>query len=492
MISDIRALLHKALKRARLESTIARNSFFLLVSETLARCITLVVTMILARYLLPAGMGLLKFVVSYGILLGIGMELGLTRVSIREAARIPRQSLGKLLGTIAYARAGASVATFAVIGASLLPIINPHLDSYRRGLILLWSCSLMFQAFRRNAEVVFFGLQELKYQAILAVVNRAVAAVAILVAIAMHGHVGAVIGCYVFADFVDAVAASIIVRKRFLVRPDYKVDTRAILRLVGAGAPFALQLLAGQIYYYIDTVLLKYLYPGTQLAAEQEIGYYSSAFQVVLTMLFIPISISNAVYPALSKAYHEDRSRMRSLFSHNYNLFLLGGVPVAVFFFLFRVEFIVLIFKKDFLPAAPMLACVVWTLPLMFLTLPLGNYLAAADKQKIVTWSAFANAVFNVAFNFYMIPRFRGIGASIATMATELFCLLTLLPFVLREDIDAFEKRRLGKIAALQAVCIGISIAAANANVLIRLAVFGMTALASGVWAYLLLERRRK
>jgi O-antigen/teichoic acid export membrane protein len=483
-------LIRTALRRAGMESTIARNSLFLLASEVLARALSLVVSVMLFRYLKPEGAGTLRFVVSYGILFAVVAEMGISRAAVRQMAREHDTRLRALLGDISMVRSGLNAMLLLLIWLSLLVPPGSRLDPTTRILVFLWSWSLVFQANRRNSEIVFQGLQRMHYHGLFLVMNRLVALVLMVGVIVARGGLVAVMCAYLVADLVDWALSAWFVRRHF-ARPSYSREWLPKLALLAAGFPFALQLFAGQIYYYLDTVMLKYLLPRGGGQVEAEIGLYSSAYQVVLTFLFVPVSVCNAVFPALSRAFHEDRARMRSLFAHTFGFMALAGMPMAVAFFSLRSELLPLLFGKAFRPAVPMLAVVVWALPLVFVNTALGTLLAASDRQRMVTIASFAGTAFKVAINCFLIPRFGGFGTSAALVVTEAFSLALLLLFVSRTERGVFEGRTLAGIAALHACGAGALLWADGGGPGMRVLLLSLYLAACGLAAKRLIARRR-
>lgn len=439
------------LTRFGLGSTIARNSVFLMGAEVLSRVINLALNVVLYRYLQPEGAGVMRFAMSYGVLLALMTEFGLTRAAVLQVARGTGEELPAILGRVGALRAVLAGGFLAVTALSLFTPLGGPLDGQTKLLIWIWSCSLAAQSFRRNADVVFQGTQRMLPAALLMLFNRTLAVAGITAAVLFDWGIVAVFVAYFSADLIESLTAGRLIRHRF-ARPDYRVERRAVLALFLAGIPFGLHLVASQIYYYVDTVMLKYLFPADPAAVKREIGYYSNAYQIVLTLMFIPITLCNTMFAPLARAFHEaDAARLRSLFNYSLLLLLLGGGPLALAFYLVRSEFITTLFGAEYGPAVPMLAAVIWTLPLLFLSAPVSNFLAATGRQTLVTGAAFASAAFNVAANWILIPRLGGLGSAIATSVTEAFSLVVLLGFALRYHQGVFDVRRLAPAVALQA-----------------------------------------
>lgn len=443
-----------ALTRLGLGSTIASNSLFLMTAEILSRVINLALIVALFRYLQPEGAGLMRFAMSYGVVLALLTEFGLTRAAVLQLTRGSTDELPVILGRVAALRTILVGVFLLVTALSLFTPLGQPLDGLTKLLIWIWSCSLAAQAFRRNADVVFQGVQKMLPAALLILFNRLLAVIGITLAVVFDWGIVAVFLAYFTADLLESITSALVVRRRF-ARPHYRISPRAVFALFVAGLPFGLHLVASQIYYYVDTLMLKYLFPADLSAVKREIGYYSNAYQIVLTLLFIPITLCNTMFAPLAGAWHRgDIARLRSLFNYSVLLLLWGGGPLALAFFLFRQEFIVTLFGIEYGPAVPMLAAVIWTLPLLFLGAPVSNFLAATGRQGLVTAAAFASAGFNIILNLYLIPSYGGLGTSISTTATEAFSLVLLIIIALSYQRAVFDFRRVGLALAAQVAAI--------------------------------------
>jgi O-antigen/teichoic acid export membrane protein len=61
----------------------------------------------------------------------------------------------------------------------------------------------------------------------------------------------------------------------------------------------------------------------------------------------------------------------------------------------------------------------IFVVPLIFITYLFGNILGAINKQRILLIVTAINAIINVALNLILIPHYSYIGASVATVITE-------------------------------------------------------------------------
>jgi O-antigen/teichoic acid export membrane protein len=501
----LRSLTERWLVRLGLGSTIARNSMLLIGAQVLAQGINTVVAIFLARFLEDERSGILRFVTMYSLLFTVLAELGLTRSAIQQMARGEKAQVGSMLGHMVVLRIFSSMVFIAVLWASLvLPGNSSRVSGQEKYLIMLFSCSAVCQAFRRNSEAVFQGTERMHYQAVFLVVNRTLTAICIFGVLWFHGRdalaatnspetfrlLSWIVGAYCFTDFADCVWSWVAARR--LARPVYSWDWKPKLSLLKAGWPFALQILAGQIYYYIGNPMLNYLAQGSPEFIKGQIGCYAVAYSVVLVLIMIPVNITQALFPPMSRAYHEQNHvRLFSLFRYGFGLLILVGTPLAALLYLFSGEMVTLLYGRSFDAAIPMMKILAWSLVFSFINVPLSNLLAASDRQKFVNIAVFSGAAFTIVLNYLLIPKYSGIGASFSTMLTEGFCLLITASLVFWKYARHVFSRILMAIISVQIVGVALCLSVGGSPLALRV-VCGMLFLAiNSVGVIALMSNRR-
>jgi O-antigen/teichoic acid export membrane protein len=105
-------------------------------------------------------------------------------------------------------------------------------------------------------------------------------------------------------------------------------------------------------------------------------------------------------------------------------------MPIVVFATGLAGPIIHFLYRDTFAEASSSLRILVWWLPVAAITNILGYVLGAIGLQRKVLLISIMNAVFNVIVNFYFIPHFGPVGASITTVATELLGFMLLASIV--------------------------------------------------------------
>lgn len=196
--------------------------------------------------------------------------------------------------------------------------------------------------------------------------------------------------------------------------PDLDRDThwKGILIL---GAALA----CNQAFNNIDSLLLGGL---TNL---QQVGLYSSAYRLLVALLGIYYLLTTSLYPRMAEVAPENRSG-RKLRPYLIGVFAAGILPSLLVAHFSR-SIIVGIYGSRFAHAAPMLSLLILALPLDFVTSLCGATMVAWGMSKRVLIATGTAAAVNIGVNFYLIPRYGGMGASWATLISYLALLLVML-----------------------------------------------------------------
>ncbi|MCX7626098.1 MAG: flippase [Candidatus Sumerlaeaceae bacterium] len=414
----------KLLWRVGLNSPIARNSIFLLAAEVVRVAANFIVSVVLGRYLEPERFGIFRFVVNYAVIFAVLTDAGISRVSVRRMARTSPEEHSYLLATLRKTRLALSIGAFCALCISLWFLPAERVTEDARLLIAVYMLSQIFQAFRKDSEVVWQARQQLHYHAALAVVNRLAILAAVLWAVHTKAPLTGVILCYVAVDALDFIVANSLLATQ-LNRCRLTIGVKEVKELVHEAVPFGLQFLAQHLRYYADAVLLKFLVPLSR--ADKTIGLYNSATPFVLTLQFIPTSLAGAVYPELAKCYVTNRGRFCQLSKAFLAILYAVGTGIACILFSTREWVMARTFGFKFLEAAEVLAILAWFLPFFFLSTGLLVVYAAADRQKILSAVNWSSTLIKLIFSFFLVPAFDKQGLAWASLIAEALSVVYLL-----------------------------------------------------------------
>ncbi|MCB2339595.1 flippase [Clostridium estertheticum] len=173
--------------------------------------------------------------------------------------------------------------------------------------------------------------------------------------------------------------------------------------------------IAIQIYVVLDKSML-----GT-LASTGEVGIYDQSQKIVKLILGLVTSLGVVLLPRMSNTFaNGDNEKMNNYLNKSLNGVAYVSIPMAVGLASISKEFVPWFFGPDF---GQVTYLIIISTPILFL-IAMSNvfgmqYLLPANKTKEFTMSVTVGAIINVILNFMLIPKYKAIGACIATVMAE-------------------------------------------------------------------------
>ena len=374
------------------------------------KVLSLIVGLVIARYLGPAGFGDLNFVLALvGILAAVG-ALGLDTFIIREILNEP-QKRDEILGTSLWMR--------IVVNALLIPItliiylIYHHYVTEDPGrpltiIVFLLSFASFFKSF--NVIDAYFQSQvQSKYVVQVQNICLLVSAIAKITVVYLGLPLVYIVLAFVLEAVLLAIGLIVIYQRRGMAILDWKVSKARGKNLLEQSFPLILSAVMVSIYMKIDQVMLKSV--GSSV-----VGIYSAASNLSEAWLFIPVIIVTSVFPAIVNARKQDKARYQKRLQNLYDFLVWISLPVALFISFFANDIIHFVYSNKFEGAGINLSIHIWSGVFVFLGSASSQFLLAEGYTKISFYRTAAGAIVNVGLNLWLIPLYGGVGASIATL----------------------------------------------------------------------------
>jgi len=364
---------------------------------------------LIARGLGPPVFGYLQFGVSVTFYVAFLADPGLTTLGTRELARARGGPalLGRILGIRLLLAGVVAGGAAAVLAASTSG------EDERRAWLVLMSTVVASAA---NAVWI---LRAHNRSAALAVVDVASAAVLFGGALLLvNSELDLLIAAGVFAVAQWTATAMSLrgVGDSGWLRP----GLRNSLALIRRAAPLGVAILAINVYYYADSVLLGLL------RTPEEVGFYGAAYKLVLPWLAVAGTVGLLAMPQLAEALQRGSS-FEPLVRRLSKLSMSLAIPVAVGGTIAAPTLIALVFGVRYLPAALPFSILIWSVVTVFANAPFGFLLLARRRDRAYMFIALAGAAVNIALNLVLIPTAGMIGAAIATLSAEVVVLGAML-----------------------------------------------------------------
>jgi O-antigen/teichoic acid export membrane protein len=390
--------------------TIAKNFIVLSLAHIISLGLSLVLVILITRFLGSVGYGKLGFAMSLAAVLTILTPLGLDSLMIREVAR-HRGSAAKYLGNTLVIELLLSIVAFAFIA---LAVFIMRLPSDSAVVLYIAGGYCILTIFSNTMKCIFRAHEKMEYDALLGSI-RSLVTVAIGAAVLLLGYgLVAVTLAYLAAAAIDLALTLLITLKRF-VRPKLDIDFAFWKKMIPLALPFAALSVTGVIYGQIDVIVLK----GVQ--GDAVVGWFKAAFVLASTFGVIPSILSSAIFPVLSRFHISSKDSLRFTVQQSTKYLMILGFPIAAGIALLATPIITLVYGADFSPAAPALRILTLYIPFSFLNSTLGVMLASVDKQRLRLFCYLASTVARVGLLLLLLLVFRLslTGAAIAIVASE-------------------------------------------------------------------------
>lgn len=393
----------------------SHNILWLSVSRVLGLVLLFFAYTQLFRYLGPTGTGQYQFVLSIVTIFGVIIDLGISQYVTKRIAEAP-QEVSKLFHTFFAAEVFLAGLIYALMVAFVFvrgyePVVEHA--------VLVAGVGLFCYGLTTPYLAVLSAFQDLKKVAAVNLLASAVNTAVIFSAI----HFGQGIVFLALNQVVYGISALVVYQKlvkpyiphTHIVRVLAHVDIALLKKIIKAALPFALLVSFSTVYNRIDVVLI------THVLGYEQTGLYAAAYKVVDLTNFFPAVVSHSLYPVLAgfmaqKAIGDVRATLEK-----YIRFMVAlALPMAMLGSLLSKQLILILTSGDerFLPAAPVLAILMWAIAALFMYVT-ANSLVVSQLTKWAVVITGVNVVVNVVGNLILLPHIGVRGAAIMTVVSE-------------------------------------------------------------------------
>jgi O-antigen/teichoic acid export membrane protein len=382
--------------------------------------LTFATSIVLAKALGPAGLGVFSYVIALVQMLAIPSELGIPNLAVREVAVANvRKDWGRMRSFIRWAQATIGVMSlcFAALGAIALTIWGHHLDPVKRA--CFWLALLLVPLISLNAlrGAMLRGLRKVLLGQLPEQIIRPSVLLLLLLVLPMLGYgidspllaLAAHIASVAFA-FMCGLVLFFQNRPREIAHAAVKIDGSLWFR---SSIPFGLTAMMQLINGRTDILILG------MFRDDSDVGIYRVASQIAAFVVF-GLQIVNAIQgPHIAHLYAQgDMKRLQKMITRSSQLVFLIALPAVIVIAVFGPFLIRTLYGADFSESYVPLVIICVGQLVNAAVGSVGSLLNMTGHEKDTTRSVFIGATVNVALNFALTPRLGPIGAAIATSTT--------------------------------------------------------------------------
>lgn len=386
-------------------------------------------SIVVARLLGAEGYGAYTYAMTWAVLVGMLLPLGLGDLSIRELPGfVARGEGGRVSGYLLM-----TVVTIAVCGA-LVAGVFAFLE-WREILVLrpgwkLVSAMAVLHALVLTTSHLLNGFQRILTSQFLETIFRTVVYLLLIGFVLLIGLQLTPVGIYklsivaamVALAFMIAVLASAFQRDAG-GRTELVVEYRAWI----AGAiPLVMTTLANRLQLDLDVLMV-----GSMMG-EYEVGLYRAAARGAALVSVANMVSLQLVAPMLSRALaRQDHQEAQRLLSHAAIVSLLSGAPIIALFGI-GATFYLHLYGSEFTAASSALHLLLVGQAAIILAGPDAILLIMLKREKTVLLVSAIGVTANFTLNYLLIPYLGMNGAALASMISMAFVRLALVVAILR------------------------------------------------------------
>jgi O-antigen/teichoic acid export membrane protein len=378
--------------------------------DVAARCIAWFAFVHLARVLEPSAYGLLEMTLSTMVFLTLVVDLGLSRLGIREVARQPER-LAELLRAVVSPQLMTAVAV-AACGLIAAVAVGLRRDGVLAALLLGYGLSLLLTPFL--LVWVFQVRRQVREVALLAILRQAIFAAVVITAVSAPPQIVRVpLAELIGLGLTVAVAHVLLRRGGDCVRIGF---SRADVQLVREAWPIGASQVIWALRMFLPIILLGLL-AGPVMAGL--FGVAHRVFIVVQTPLGFYFT---GLLQRLSKIGRDAPEELRRVVRRSAAVSVLPSIALATALTLGAERIIDILFGAPYATSSSptVLAVLAWVIPILALRGNFRHTLIALDGQREELACSLSGLVLLVALAVPLGSRSGAVGAAWAMVFAEL------------------------------------------------------------------------
>lgn len=369
---------------------------------------SLLVGIVVARYLGPEQYGLMNYVISFVALFQTVAIFGLDNIEIREEAKRPDDA-HRIVGTAFVLRLLLGVLTAAIC---IVTAYFMESDPYTIFIIAIYSFTIILLAFNviRN---YFMAIVENEY-----VVKSEISRTLIGMAFKFGLYfAGAGLTWFLVACTVDYVllASGYVVSyrtKKGSMR-DWTFDKGECLYLLKEAFPLLLTSAAVMVYQRIDQVMIG------RMIDKEAVGYFATASRIVEILIYVPMILAQTISPVLTNIRTKSEEEYRQKAQLFMDASVWGTLAIAILCSLCSYWGILLLFGRAYLPAVIVLQIMSFKAVSVALSNTAGNLLIIEGLQRWAIFRDVFGCAVCVVLNYIFLPRYGIIAAAVVAIVTN-------------------------------------------------------------------------
>ncbi len=392
-----------------MQNKVVKNALWIIICRIVQAILSLVVTMLTARYLNPAGYGIISYAASLVAFVAPVMKLGLNSVLVQAFINTPEED-NKILGTTFVMSLASGL--LCIIGVVAFVSVANAGDTTTIIVCVLYSVSLLFQ----GLELIQYYYQaKLKSK-----INSIVSLIAYFV-VSVYKIVLLITGSNIYWFAIAQAFDYLIIALLLIII--YHKSTKKKLKFSWAVA----RQLFVKSKYYILANLMVVIFSTTDriminiMMGETYTGYYAAADTCALMTSFVFAAIVDSARPYILEKKKQESLEFEDSVSNLYSLIFYLSLLQCIVISLLSPYIVNIIYGAEFSASQQPLKVALWYTMFSYLGMVRNIWMLAENKHKYLWIVNTSGALMNVVLNYLLINYCGIVGAAIASLITQFF-----------------------------------------------------------------------
>ena len=385
------------------------NTVWMFADRFLRLFVALFVSVWVARYLGPEQFGLYNYALTVIGLLMPFAKLGLDSILMRNLARDPT-SKDETLGTAFVLKIAGGLVT-SVLAVVTIFLLRPD-NKMSHWLVGIMAVGSIFHA----SEIITFWFDSqtrAKYGVWARNASYLLAGFIKIVLIQIHAPLIAFAWATLVEAILGAIALVIVYQADGNLLTALRYNLWRARELLQDSWPLIFASLAVMIYMQIDQIMLG------QMMGDREVGLYSVVVKLSEIWYFIPGVITTSVFPSVVRAKAVSEKLYYERIQKLFNLMSVTAYAAALLFTLSSNRLVTLLYGSQYAEVGPVIAVYVWAGVFVSLGLATSLWTTTEGLMRFSPLVSIIGAGVNVFFNYFLIPKYGIMGATIATVISQ-------------------------------------------------------------------------
>ncbi len=382
--------------------------------EQLLRMVTgLLVGIWIARYLGPEKFGVFSYALAFVAIFGSIAKLGLDGIMVRNLVNDP-QKQDVYLGTAFWLKFTGALVSIVILIFAMQLTSNDYITNLY---IIIIASGIIFQSF----DVIDFYFQSKVLSKFVSLSKMSQLLISSLFKI-YFVLTGADLIWFVVTSVVDqfslAMALAYIYSKQRGEAFYFKFDKAIAKELLSSARPLIISGIMVSIYSSIDRVIIK------EMLGVREVGLYVAATRLTTSLYFIPMLLTNSLFPAILNAKKHSDHIYKSRLSQFYKSILIMALFICVVVSCFATPIVQFLYGNQYASSSQVLQIYIWIFLIICFSSIFGKWLLSEGLLYLMPRFTFMAIVVNIISCFLFIPLWSIRGAAAAALFSQ------VIPFV--------------------------------------------------------------